>query len=184
MRSGLAAWNKAGGRVVAGLARRRAREADLILDGRRDSAASSLVVLRRGDAGEAVRRLQGDLIRLGVLAGAADGAFGPATEDAVRAFQAAHPQLVVDGVAGPATTAQIARVLAARTALATATAGGALATGGVVATGGPTPGADGAMPADGVIAAGFVLLCLALLIAIAWRYRDEICAYVSLKRRS
>jgi lysozyme len=184
VRTGLAAWNKAGGRVVAGLTRRRAREADLILDGRRGAVAASFVAFRRGDAGDAVRQLQRDLIRLGVLSGSADGTFGPATETAVRAFQAAHPQLVVDGVAGPATTAQIARVLAARSSVVTTAAGGVVAAGGAVVAAGEGTEQGASIPADGAIAACFAVICLAALAVIAWRYRDEIRAYVRLKRRS
>jgi lysozyme len=184
VRTGLAAWNKAGGRVVEGLSRRRAREADLILDGRRDVPAASFAALRHGDAGEAVRALQRDLVRLGLFAGPVDGVFGPVTEAAVRAFQAAHPQLVVDGVAGPATTAQISRVLAARNAVAVATAGGTAAAGGVVVTTRATPEDEEAPPAEAFIAVGLAMFCIALLAVAVWRYRDEIRAFVRLKRRS
>ncbi len=52
--------------------------------------------LRRGDRGEAVRRVQA---KLGVTP---DGIFGPQTEAAVRQFQASRG-LVVDGVVGPCT---------------------------------------------------------------------------------
>lgn len=57
-------------------------------------------MLRLGDSGPAVVDLQR---RLGITA---DGEFGPITEAAVRAFQAAH-DLVVDGIAGPATLAAL-----------------------------------------------------------------------------
>jgi lysozyme len=56
--------------------------------------------LRRGDAGQQVRRLQ---IALGCTV---DGSFGPATEAALRSFQAAHG-LTADGIAGPATLAAL-----------------------------------------------------------------------------
>lgn len=183
VRAGLAAWNKAGGRVVEGLVRRRAREAALILDGRRETAGASHAALRRGDTGEAVHLLQRDLIRLGVLAGAADGTFGPATEAAVRTFQASHPQLAVDGIVGPATLAQIARVLAARATVASTAAGGAVAAGGVVVTGTGPATETGAAPADAIVALGIFAICAALLAIVLWRYRDEIRAFVTLKRR-
>lgn len=57
--------------------------------------------LKRGATGEAVERLQRSLSAAG-HAVAADGEFGPRTDHAVRAFQAAHG-LQVDGVVGPAT---------------------------------------------------------------------------------
>lgn len=61
--------------------------------------------LRRGDTGPAVRELQTLLGRHG-HAVAVDGDFGPQTEAAVRAFQAAHG-LAVDGIVGPATLAAL-----------------------------------------------------------------------------
>jgi peptidoglycan hydrolase-like protein with peptidoglycan-binding domain len=56
----------------------------------------SMSYLRKGVSGEPVRLLQA---KLGVPA---DGAFGPATEAALKAFQQKHG-LAVDGVAGPDT---------------------------------------------------------------------------------
>ncbi len=55
-----------------------------------------MTILGRGMAGEPVKRLQE---KLGVPA---DGQFGPATEKAVRDFQAKE-KIAVDGVAGPDT---------------------------------------------------------------------------------
>ena len=57
--------------------------------------------LRRGDTGGHVRVLQE------ALAITADGIFGPATERAVRAFQA-REGLVVDGIVGPKTRTALA----------------------------------------------------------------------------
>lgn len=65
------------------------------------TAAPAATALRRGARGEAVRALQTALTATG-YALALDGVFGPATERAVRAFQARNG-LVVDGIAGPAT---------------------------------------------------------------------------------
>jgi len=53
-------------------------------------------------SGPAVRDLQQKLIAQGLLTGAADGVFGPMTDQAVRALQSAHG-LEVDGVVGPQT---------------------------------------------------------------------------------
>jgi N-acetylmuramoyl-L-alanine amidase len=62
-------------------------------------------ILRRGSKGAAVRDLQTRLAALGHRL-LADGVFGPATEGAVRSFQAAYG-LVVDGIAGPQTLAAL-----------------------------------------------------------------------------
>lgn len=119
VRSKLALWNKSGGRIIAGLVARRAREADLIIHGRYDPrigaspdqiAAESPTVLATGMEGDEVRALQVDLAALGFYRGKLDGDFGPKTEAAVRAFQAAH-DLTVDGIAGRATMATLARAL-------------------------------------------------------------------------
>lgn len=62
-------------------------------------------MIRKGDQGAIVREVQGNLR----LAGAqlkVDGVFGPQTDKAVRAFQAAH-HLPVDGVVGPRTMAAL-----------------------------------------------------------------------------
>jgi len=69
------------------------------------AATPAVTLLRRGSRGEAVRALQTALTAAG-YALAADGVFGPATERAVRAFQARHG-LFVDGIAGPATMAAL-----------------------------------------------------------------------------
>lgn len=76
--------------------------------------ASRALSVRRGDHGALVRSVQTWLRRGGYLpAGRIDGAFGPATEKAVRAFQAhfrrARRPLKVDGVAGPRTIAALQR---------------------------------------------------------------------------
>lgn len=63
-------------------------------------------VLKRGSRGDAVRSLQINLLAAG-HAIVTDGVFGPATEQAVRAFQI-RKSLAVDGIAGPATIAALA----------------------------------------------------------------------------
>jgi Transglycosylase-like domain/Putative peptidoglycan binding domain len=64
------------------------------------ASAASEVVVKRGDRGDAVRKLQS---ALGV---AADGVFGPVTERAVKRFQRGKG-LVVDGIVGPQTRAAL-----------------------------------------------------------------------------
>ena len=51
---------------------------------------------------EALKRVQQQLISLGILNDKADGIYGPKTEAALKAFQKSHG-LTVDGVCGPAT---------------------------------------------------------------------------------
>lgn len=66
---------------------------------------SAAPVLRRGAKGEDVKRLQALLRSLGSDL-AVDGAFGPATEAAVRRFQTDR-KLGVDGIVGPQTWAAL-----------------------------------------------------------------------------
>ena len=60
------------------------------------ATASSEVIVKRGDRGTAVRRIQQEL---GIPV---DGVFGEQTERAVRRFQRSH-DLVADGIVGPLT---------------------------------------------------------------------------------
>jgi hypothetical protein len=60
------------------------------------ATASSEVIVKRGDRGAAVRRIQEEL---GI---SADGIFGEQTERAVKRFQRSH-SLVADGIVGPLT---------------------------------------------------------------------------------
>lgn len=73
------------------------------------AASGGAVALRRGDRGEPVRDLQIALSGAGYPV-AADGAFGPLTEDAVRRFQR-DAGLAADGVAGPLTLAALRSAL-------------------------------------------------------------------------
>ena len=57
--------------------------------------------VRRGDSGPVVQAAQGQLAARG-YAVTVDGAFGPATESAVKSFQASR-NLTADGIVGPNT---------------------------------------------------------------------------------
>lgn len=59
-------------------------------------------LVKRGSTGADVVFLQLSLTKLGYSPGAADGIFGPRTEQAVKLFQS-HKGLVVDGIVGPKT---------------------------------------------------------------------------------
>jgi GH24 family phage-related lysozyme (muramidase) len=61
----------------------------------------SVTLLQRGSSGPEVKQLQQQLRRLGSEL-AANGVFGPATEESVKRFQSQHG-LAVDGVVGPLT---------------------------------------------------------------------------------
>ncbi|MDJ0962420.1 MAG: peptidoglycan-binding domain-containing protein [Acidimicrobiia bacterium] len=65
-------------------------------------------MLRNGSSGDEVRQLQDDLALLGFDPGPIDGAFGPKTEAAVRAFQESVDSLGADGIVGPKTAASLA----------------------------------------------------------------------------
>jgi lysozyme len=102
-------WTKSGGKVFAGLVRRRTEEATLFRGGApapgpgptpRPAAGWFTRTLRNGMHGDDVKELQR---RLGV---AADGIFGRNTEAAVRAFQQ-RKGLGVDGIVGPRTAAAL-----------------------------------------------------------------------------
>lgn len=79
-------------------------------------ASGTYPTLRRGDRGEAVRRLQTSLHDAGHAPGAADGIFGAQTAQAVRGFQA-RIGTAADGVAGPLTWGALATRPAAGTTL-------------------------------------------------------------------
>ncbi|MCX5512111.1 lysozyme [Kaistia algarum] len=184
VRSGLLLWSKAGGRSIEGLRRRRAREADLILDARYAGAEAGGLTdpaLRRAAQGEAVAELQEKLARLGLLQGPPDGRFGAATEAAVRTFQSAHPQLTVDGIAGPATRAQIERVLAVRGKTAATSVGAVLVAGAAAAAHPALPeAAEVSLVLPAAIAGTLLLAALALTL---WRYRDEIRTLFFMERK-
>ena len=68
------------------------------------------MILRNGDKGELVKKLQEGLAYLGYHPGPIDGHFGSMTEDAVEALQK-KAKVYVDGVVGPSTTDMLNRAL-------------------------------------------------------------------------
>jgi lysozyme len=116
----LKVWNKVNGKVVEGLV---TREADMIFRGKYRSAPldtprpdpPSDPVLRRGDGittrltiryTNAIKEAQKLLASHGYNPGIADGMFGEMTESMTRRFQTKR-HLVVDGVIGPLTWAEL-----------------------------------------------------------------------------
>ena len=69
-------------------------------------------MLKMGSSGDEVTKLQKRLTKAGFDTGGADGAFGPKTEAALKAFQESAG-IAVDGIAGPATNGALAKVEAA-----------------------------------------------------------------------
>ncbi len=106
-RTRLMLWVKAGGHTLAGLVKRRAAEARLIFDGDYGGSVAP-------QSSATIKRLQSDLRHLGFYKARVDGIAGAETRAAVIAYQRRHPDLAVDGAAGPATLASIARDIAVR----------------------------------------------------------------------
>lgn len=90
-------YNKAGGKVLAGLTRRRKAEKELF-----DSGAINISVIKLGARGEAVKDAQRLLNAKGYDCGSVDGIFGKKTDAAVRLFQNANG-LIIDGIIGAKT---------------------------------------------------------------------------------
>lgn len=168
MRALLGQWVRGGGRVLPGLERRRADEADLIEYG-------NYGVPVRAPTPPGLARVTLDLAPAEIAeARAAFAALGfdpgpdarGVADPAVRAFQEAHG-LTVDGILGRATLSTLQRRLDARRG---ATAGAATAATGTAASAAPTPDwlgwAEVALIAGGALA----------LIVLAWRYRDVVAA--------
>ena len=95
-------YNKGGGKVLAGLVRRRKAEYALFTQ----TLKEELPILRKGNKGYYVGYLQEKLNALGYDSGKADKIFGPKTLAAVKAFQAER-NLSVDGIVGPKTWAEL-----------------------------------------------------------------------------
>ena len=91
-------YNKANGKVLSGLTKRRQAERELFM-------AASCRTLRKGDRGADEKTLQTLLTKAGYTV-AVDGIFGAKTLEAVKAYQADHG-LTVDGVVGKATWSEL-----------------------------------------------------------------------------
>lgn len=169
-------WNKAGGKVVAGLVARRQREAAMIWDGIYAlPAASSSAVLKQGATGDAVKALQDQLRKLGLYAWVSTGTYDAETVEAVRTLQRSHPNLTVDGIAGPATRAALQRQIDLQTKTAATAASGGAGVGGVATVDSASPGVDQVVGMSAWWLAGGILTVMLLVLAyFAWTYRDEI----------
>ncbi len=104
-------YDKAGGKTLTGLVKRRKEEQALFITltetgGNMSAGASQKGVLKPGSRGEEVRRLQERLSTIGYAPGKADGSFGANTKVAVAAFQK-DAGLSADGVVGARTWAAL-----------------------------------------------------------------------------
>jgi peptidoglycan hydrolase-like protein with peptidoglycan-binding domain len=72
-----------------------------------NAPSASMPMLREGDSGDAVRKLQEALNKSGAKLDV-DGQFGPLTRGAVQAYQTKH-NLEVDGIVGPQTWGSLAK---------------------------------------------------------------------------
>ena len=98
-------YNKAGGKVLEGLNRRRRAERALFLTGAEERANENpydepVAAIKRGMKGNGVRWLQVELNRRGYKL-IVDGIMGAKTQAALMDFQN-HHGLVIDGICGPA----------------------------------------------------------------------------------
>lgn len=106
-------YNTAGGKKVSGLVRRRQAEANLALTGDYGNGIGEGTqrkeTTQAGTPDPTVKEVQEMLTARGFNPGAIDGWMGAKTKSAVMAYQRAHPDLIADGIIGPATIAQLRR---------------------------------------------------------------------------
>ena len=175
-RKGLSAWNKGGGKVLPGLVKRRAREADLLLKGVYIPVkAPPAAVTATGSArialplsAEEFSAARAALAGLGYAVGTDPIRI---TAQAVRAFQRDH-DLTVDGILGRATLSTLQRRLDARRRTIVAAPAVGVSTAGA-ATG--QTDALASLPWAGAALLGLALIWAAML---AITYRDVIAAAV------
>lgn len=124
-------WKKGGGKILKGLVRRRAEEANIIF---RNVWSRITTTAHISTTRAEIAAYQEVLKMLGYYAGNVDGIAGELTNGAVVNFQRANPPLVVDGIVGPATRATMQRDLDAKRGNQASGAGGGLSSAGAAAT--------------------------------------------------
>ena len=93
-------YNKAGGKVVKGLADRRKAEQAMFLGSNNTEAVSDTPTLKIGSKGYHVQIVQTYLSALGYAVGKVDGIYGEKTKSAVKEYQISRG-LKIDGIWGP-----------------------------------------------------------------------------------
>lgn len=180
-------WRKMGttasGRKLPGLVRRRNEEADIAeFDRWPEWVKDDNVAPETHVADVDIKQAQLWLEALGYPLGRADGIAGPRTVQGVRAFQADHGTLRVDGVIGPATLSALQRAIDLKKKAAVVAGSGAATSGAGVAEnatgagdGVPTPAGDAGWVGDVLLWGGIAFVAVGLC-WLAWRYRDELTA--------
>lgn len=181
IRASLAQWNKGGGKVLPGLVRRRAREAEMLLQGVYSIGKPFTVPIQPEgkwaawglslSPGEKVAA-RNALAKLGYNVGyKLDDERDAVALDAARAFQRDH-DLTVDGIIGRATLSTLQRRLDARKKGAAPVAAGAVAAP-VAVVGTPPEAVSGVTLPEGL---EFLPLAGAGLWAwcYLWAYRDHV----------
>lgn len=178
------------GRRLPGLVRRRAEEADIMALNRwpawmkREPGAAGL---EADDLEQGLKWLEtlGFLKVRHVNDNPAMNRLAPgpdAIRAAVLAFQSQHKQLTADGILGRATLDQLQRVTDLKAKSKSVTAGGGAAAGAGAADKAAEAGGVASSGWGEVLVAGGMLLLIAGLLYLAFRYRDEL--KIALTRRS
>lgn len=168
-------YNKAGGKKLPGLVRRRQEEGDILEFARYPRAYKAATP----SAPEGVPRKEKDkkplrpdpvtkeaqerLKKVGLDVGVIDGWFGPKTKAAILTYQRMHPHLKNDGVLGPATIAQLRRDTDRLKKIVSKTVGFIT---------GPAGAAWFASAQVQYIAAGVAVAVVVVVIHQGWKYRD------------
>jgi len=176
-------WNKAGGKAVGGLVRRREREFLILRHAQYPVAAKKAVPVSDLNAPARIvlpvtaadlPKLSQALQDLGYAVGGSAGSNAATIPaHALRQFQRDH-DLTVDGILGRATAATIQRRIDAAAKGKTAAAGGTTGVAGGAAVVVSEP-ANQLAPWVGPV---LILICLAWVAWRAWQYRDAIAAKV------
>ena len=184
VRAGLGSWNKGGGKVLAGLVRRRREEADIILLDKwpadlnfavgmplRPADQFARFVISANDA--EIEAVRDGLRKLGLEPGPEAG---KVLRTAVETFQRKY-RLTVDGLIGRATIATLQRELDARAKTLNIVA---VSGGGTAAAGGNTALASDAAADQLLTWIGVAAIAAALVYGAwtAWQYRDIVAAKI------
>lgn len=183
-RQRLGFWNKGGGKVLPGLTRRRAEEADVLLLGKYPAHIDRAAPVESSQYATFVVPVSAEEIEdiragFGAVGFPSTASAGKIARSAVEAFQAAY-DLTVDGKIGRATLSTLQRELDARgkalKGIATTAGGGSVAGGAQLSPEvfGPDVSATGADQLVTLVGVGVTIAAVAYLAWQAYAYRDII----------